>query len=87
MQVTEVQVKEELQRFGADIEYLQEHREELLGRYPERWVAVYNLQVVAAARDIKTLIRKLDRKGVPPEHTYCEYLTDNEPLLILSAPR
>ena len=79
--------REELDRFGADIDYFQEHRQELLRRYPERWVAVYNLQVVATARDIKTLIRKLDRKGVPPEHTSCEYLTENEPLLILSAPR
>ena len=82
-----MQVEQDLERFGADGDYLQEHREELLRQHPDRWVAVYNLQAVAVAKDIKRLIRQLKRKGVKPGRAYCKYLTENEPILILSASR
>jgi hypothetical protein len=83
----ETQVQQEIERFEADGDYVQEHREELLRQHPERWVAVYNLQVVAVARNISTLVRQLKRKGIPPGHAYRAYLTENEPFLILSAPQ
>ena len=82
---TEMQVEQELERFNADGDYLQEHREELLREHPDRWVAVYNQQVVAVAKGIKALIKQLERKGVKPGRAYCKYLTENEPILILSA--
>jgi hypothetical protein len=63
--------------------FLDKHRDELLQRYPERWVAVYNGEVVGAAKDPKRLIRQLERKGIPPGEVYREYLTDREELLIL----
>lgn len=76
-------VEEELKRYGKDLEYLDEHRQELLERYPERWVAVYNLRVVGAAKDLRRLIGKLEKQGIPPGEVYREFLTRNEPLLIL----
>ena len=78
-------VQRELERFGSDAEYLDRHRQELLGRYPERWVAIYNHQVVGAAKDLKGLIRQLERKGIPPASAYREYLTAKEELLILAS--
>lgn len=81
-------IQRELERFTSDAEYLDRHRRELLSRYPDRWVAIYDQRVVGASRDLKRLIRQLERKGIPPAQTYREYLTEKEELLILPcAPR
>jgi hypothetical protein len=47
-----VQAQQELDRFRQDMLFLDGHRDELLRRYPERWVAVYNGEVVGAAKDL-----------------------------------
>ena len=82
-----MQVQEELQRHRQDALYFQQHRQELLTRYPEHWLAIYNQQVVAAAKDHKRLLRQLERKGIPPGRVFREYLTDEEDLLILALIR
>jgi hypothetical protein len=76
-----------MERHRADADYFDAHRAELLQRYPEHWVAVYNQEVVGAAKDVKRLVRQLERKGIRPGHTYREHLTEKEELLILPAPR
>jgi large subunit ribosomal protein L16 len=50
---------------------------------PERWVAIYNREVVGAAKDIGRLVKQLKRKGIPPGDAYWQYLTKEEMLLIL----
>lgn len=79
-----MQVQQELERYERDAEYFEEHREELLQRYPERWVAIYNQRVVGAARDPKRLRRQVERQGIPPGDSFWEYVTDQEELLILA---
>ena len=76
-------VQKELERYRDDALFFDRHRQELLRQHPDRWVAIYNQQVVGAATDIKRLIRQLDRKGIPPAQVYREYLTEKEDLLIL----
>ena len=53
-----MEVEQDTEQFREDALYLDEHREELLGRYPEKWVAVYNRQVVAAAKDLYLIPKK-----------------------------
>ena len=74
-------VQQELERFTADVMYVENNREELLRQYSERWVAVYNKQVVGAAKHLKVLIKQLDRKGVSSAHAYVEYLTEKDIVL------
>lgn len=78
-----MQVQRELERFTQDMLYVDQHRRELLERYPERWVAVYNQQVVGVAKDPKRLVRQLERKGIPSGQVFREYLTEQEDVLIL----
>lgn len=82
MQTSEIQ--RDLTRFTADAEYFQEHREELLDRYPEQWVAIYRHQVVAAAKDVKRLVRQLEKMGIPSGQVYRGYLTQKDDLFILT---
>jgi len=75
--------QQDLERFTEDMLYFDQHRQELLQQYPERWVAIYNQHVVGAAKDLKRLIQQLERKGIPPSQVFREYLTEQEDLLIL----
>jgi len=72
-----------LEHFHRDVMYLQEHYEELLDRYPEHWVAVYDQSVVGVDTDPERLIEQLRARGVPPEHTVREYLTREEVIWII----
>ena len=78
-------VQRELERYREDAQYFEEHQEQLLVRYPEKWVAIHNRQVVGAAKDLRRLIAQLQRKGIPPADTYRQYLSTKEDLLILPA--
>jgi len=77
------QIQDDLDRFGRDAEYFDQHRQEFLQRYPEQWVAVYHQQVVGADEDPKRLVEQLERKGIPPGLVFRDYVTDKEDLLIL----
>ena len=80
-----MQVDQELERYTGDMVYFDEHRQELLEQYPERWVAVYDKRVVGAAKSLKRLISKLKKEGIPPGQVYREYVTKDDILLIVAA--
>ena len=80
------EIQQDIERYRADARYFEAHRPELLQRYPEHWVAVYNQEVVGTAKDMKRLVQQLERKSIRPGRTYCEYLTEKEELLILIDP-
>ena len=74
----------ELRRFRRDAEYYEAHRLELIGQYPEHWVAVFNEQVVGADPDFERLRDQLQERGVPGERVFIEHATEKDELLILS---
>ena len=77
------EVQAEMEQFERDIAYYQAQRETLLQQYPETWVAIYNQQVVGAAKDLKRLIHQLEKRGIPKCRPFVEYVTEKEELLIL----
>jgi hypothetical protein len=79
--MTEIQA--DMGRFKRDVAYYEAKREELLQQYPEQWVAIYNQEVVGAARDLRRLLTQIVKKGVPRGRAFVEYVTDKEELLIL----
>ncbi|MCX6022465.1 MAG: DUF5678 domain-containing protein [Chloroflexi bacterium] len=74
----------DLERFRDDALYLDKHRQELLDQYPERWVAVYEHQIVAVAKDMQKLVEKVKQKGLSPGHVYRAFLSAKDDVLILS---
>jgi hypothetical protein len=74
---------QEIERFRADALYVEQHRAELLKRFLEHWVAVYNQDVVASAKSPADLVTELERRGIPPGDVVHEYLTQQDDLLIL----
>lgn len=64
-------------------EYYEAHQDDLLARYPEQWIAVFNEQVVGADADFDQLLDSLDERGIPSENTLIEYATAKDEVFIL----
>jgi hypothetical protein len=77
------QVQAELQRFKKDTAYYEAHHDELLEKYPEQWVAIYNQKVVGASPDYEQLLNDLQAKGYSVGHVFVHYLTRHDEVLIL----
>jgi hypothetical protein len=73
----------ELRRFRQDVEYFEAHRDELLSRYPEQWVAIFKQQVVAADPDYDRVLDQLEAKSIPVGKVFIERATAKDELLIL----
>jgi len=77
------EIQEELVRFHRNVEFGQAHYDELLERYPEQWVAMYDEAVVGTGPDKQQLINELRQHGVPPEQTYFNFFTHDDTILIV----
>ena len=77
------QVQVELQRFKKGTAYYEAHHDELLEKYPEQWVAIYNQKVVGASPDYERLLDDLEGKDIPVERTLFKYRTQKEDLWIV----
>jgi hypothetical protein len=73
----------ELARFHRDVAYYEAHHDELMARYPEKWIAIYDEAVVDAAPDIESLLDTLRQRGVPPEQALVKHLTRDEDIPIV----
>ncbi len=73
----------ELRRFQQDTDYLRTHWDDLLERYPEQWIAIYNREVVGAATDFDSLLAELKKTGVPIGRARIEHMTRDGDVLIL----
>lgn len=82
-----MKAQQELERFRNDALYFDPHREELLAQYPDRWVAICDQPVVGAAKDLKRLIKQVQRKGLSPGRVYRGQLSTKEEFLILFTVR
>ena len=77
------QVQAELQHFRKDTAYYEAHHEELLKKYPEQWVAIFDQQVAGASPDFEKLLDDLQTKGYSVGQVLVEHLTTHDELLIL----
>jgi hypothetical protein len=83
MEATMNDVQAELEHFHKDTQYLEAHREELLERYPEQWVAVFNEEVVGASPDFDQLLDDLEGREFSVGKILVDYLTREDAVWIL----
>ena len=65
--------------------YYEANYEELLEQYPEKWVAIYNQQVVGAASDARELLIRLKQEDFPLRKVMVKHLTRKMEVFILTA--
>ncbi len=73
----------DLRRFRGDVDYYAEHRDDLLARYPEMWVAIFERQLVGVASDPRALVATLKERGIPAGQALVKHLSrENIPLIL-----
>ena len=77
------ELQAELERFRRDAQYYEDQLHELVEKYPERWIAILNEQVVGTSRDYDDLLRQLQENGIALERIFIELLTRQEEVFIL----
>ena len=55
----------DLRRFRRDVDYYAEHREALLARHSELWVAIFDRELVGVAADPRALVAALKKRRLP----------------------
>ena len=76
--MSDIDAATELDRFTHDSEYCEAHYHELLETYPERWIAIYKLEIVGVDADYKQLLNDLERQGLPLGQVLTRFLTNEE---------
>ena len=77
-------VLEDFARHERDVEFFEYHHRKLLEKYPDEWVAVYDVGVVDTDKDFLVLLDRLKEKGIPTDKTVIYFMdTDPKPLILV----
>ena len=81
------QIKPSGGRTLENLEWIFEHRDELRKNYSNRWVVMYNRQVVATAKTFEQALQKVDRKKISRDEITIRHIhpVGKEPIRILRA--
>lgn len=72
-----------LRRFEEDAYYLQSLRQELLRKYLDQWIAVYERSLVAHGRTIAELRKQLSVKGIPQNEAVIDFIASERKAMLL----
>jgi len=72
-----------LRRFEEDVHYLQSIRRELLQKYLDQWVAVYERSLVAHGKAISELRKQLSVKGIPQNEAAIDFVARERKAMLL----
>lgn len=70
------------QQYKESVSFIDENREELLKKYDDSWVVVYNGQVVAHGKNYKDVVRRIQRTGLPIEEVVIRFLSSRKVLTL-----
>jgi len=79
----EEEVELKLRRFSDDVRYLQSIRQELLRKYLNHWIAVYENSLAAYARNTGKLRKQLLSKGIPENEAVIEFMAGERKAMLL----
>ncbi len=72
-----------LHEYSKSAEILSVDQPRLINEYPMKWVGLYQGKVSAKADDLSSLIRELEKQGVPPGDAIIRFIERNQRTLIL----
>ena len=76
-------IARELREFSKSAEALSNDRSRLINECPSQWVGVYRGEVSAKADDLPSLMKDLERRGIPLRDTIVRFIEKNQRTLIL----
>jgi len=72
-----------IRRFEEDFQYLQSLWPELMNKYLNQWIAVYEKSLVAHGKSISKLRKKLSSKGIPQSEAVIDYIASERKSMLL----
>jgi hypothetical protein len=71
------------QRMDANVRFALDHLEEWRQHHPNKWIAVYDAQVVASESSKTGLLKTLHKKKLPLREVYVDFVSEEKAALIL----
>lgn len=72
-----------LRRFEDDVRYLQSIRPDLLRKYLDQWVAIFNKSIVGCEKSAPELRRKLTLRGIPQSEAVIDFIASERKAMLL----
>ena len=72
-----------IRRFEEDFQYLQSLWHELMNKYLNQWVAVYDKSLVAHGKNMSELRKKLSSKDIPQNEAVIDYIASERKSMLL----
>ena len=82
----EEQLWQGFRQMERDSLFFEAHRAEWTRQYPEKYVAVYQEELICVADTGEELINSLVSKKIPLEGTYCKFLS-SQPMIVAPVNR
>lgn len=73
----------EMNQFKKDIEFLESRSKDLIKKYPDHWVAVYEEKLVGSNKDFSALFSELKKNEIPTNKTVIRFLSTKPIKIIL----
>lgn len=70
------------QQYGKSVAFIDKNLQELLKKYKENWVAVYDARVVANSKKYEDVERKIQTAGLPIDEVVIKFLTSRKMLTL-----
>ena len=67
-----------LKRYSSDVDWIDEHRDELREKYPDKYVAVKNHRVLFTASTMAEVVKLIDETSASAEDCAVEYISADE---------
>lgn len=72
-----------LREYSKSAEVLSVDQPRLIDEYSMKWIGVYRGRVSAQADDLASLMRKLEKRGIPPGDAIIRFIERNQRTMIL----
>jgi hypothetical protein len=69
--------------FKKSCDFFDAHYADLLRRYPDEWIGIFDGEVCAHAADMNEMLGQLDALGIPRATSYTEFLATQHRIEIL----
>ena len=69
-------------QYKESTSFIEKNRAELLKKYDNKWVVVYDAQVVANGKKYDSVLKKINKAGLPPEEVVIKFLTSRRMLTL-----
>ena len=72
-----------LQEFSNRVKVLEDRRAELTRKYPNKWIAMYNGDVVVVADCLEDVLNEMDNQAIPRRETVIEFMDTERRNMVL----